>query len=95
MRPAMSAMSAARSEVLSIFQNLGYMAKPEQLEVITGILQRDVFVILPTGFGKSLCFQCLPLLYDKLFPGEANSIIVVVTPLTAIMKDQARNSLIL
>ncbi len=85
----MSAMSTARSEVMSIFEKLGYLVKSEQLEVITGILRRDVFVVLPTGFGKSLCFQCLPLLYDRLFP-EANSIIVVVTPLTVIMKDQVR-----
>ncbi len=83
----MSAMSTARSEVMSIFEKLGYSVKSEQLEVITGILPRDVFVVLPTGFGKSLCFQCLPLLYDRLFPEEANSIIIVITPLTAIMKD--------
>ncbi len=87
----MSAMSTARSEVMSIFEKLGYSVKLEQLKVITGILRRDVFVVLPTGFWKSLCFQCLPLLYDRLFPEEANSIIiVVVTPLTAIIKDQVR-----
>ncbi len=90
MRFTMSAMSTARSEVMSIFEKLGYSVKSEQLEVITGILRRDVFVVLPTGFGKSLCFQCLPLLYDRLFPEEANSIIIVVTPLTAIVKDQVR-----
>ncbi len=90
MRFTMSAMSTPRSEVMSIFKKLGYSVKSEQLEVITGILRRDVFVVLPTGFGKSLCFQCLPLLYDRIFPKEANSIIVVVTPLTAIMKDQVR-----
>ncbi len=56
MRFTMSAMSTARSEVMSIFEKLGYSVKSEQLEVITGILRRDVFVVLPTGFGKSLCF---------------------------------------
>ncbi len=85
----MSAMSTARSEVMSILK-LGYPVKSEQLVVITGILRRDVFVVLPTGFGKSLCFQSLPLLYDRLFPEEANSIIIVVTPLTAIKKHQVR-----
>ena len=53
-----------------------------QLRVVGGILKRVVFVVLPTGFGKSACYQCLPLLYGPL------SIVVVVTPLTAIMKDQ-------
>ncbi len=33
-------------------------AKEKGLEVVLGII-RDVFVILPTGFGKSACFQCL------------------------------------
>ena len=84
-------MSAKAEEVISsIFQRLGFpVVKREQLRVIIGILEWDVFVMLPTGFGKSLCFQCLPLLYDQLFPNEAHSIILVVTPLTAIMKDQA------
>ena len=39
--------------------------KPEQAEVVKTILKRDVFVILPTGFGKSACYQCLPLLHKK------------------------------
>ena len=85
-------MSAKAEKVSSsIFQRLGFpVVKREQVRVIIGILERDVFVMLPTGFGKSLCFQCLPLLYDQLFPNEAHSIfILVVTPLTAIMKDQA------
>jgi len=67
---------SAKSEAISVFQGLGYSTiKPEQLEVITAILKRDVFVIL--------------LLYDNLYPNEAKSIIVGVTPLTAIMKDLA------
>ena len=45
-------------------------------------------MIVPTGYGKSACFQSLPFLYDKLNPSGAPSIVVVVTPLTAIMKAQ-------
>ena len=50
----------------------------------------DVFAVLPTGYGKSLCFGCLPIVFNKLLGrvGEDRSIIVVVTPLIAIMKDQ-------
>lgn len=55
--------------------------RPLQQEIILDSLAgRDVFAVLPTGGGKSLCFQ-LPALVR---PGLA----VVVSPLIALMKDQ-------
>ena len=68
---------------------LGYPSlRPEQLIVIVEFLSgRDTFVVLPTGFGKSLCYGALPLAFDELEKGEG-SIAIVVTPLTAIMKGQ-------
>jgi ATP-dependent DNA helicase RecQ len=55
--------------------------RPLQREIIRDTLAgRDVFALLPTGGGKSLCFQ-LPAL---LRPG----LTVVVSPLIALMKDQ-------
>ena len=70
---------------------LGYdYLKPEQRVVLRAVLKpRDVFAILPTGYGKSLCYACLPLMYDELFMiTEELSIVIVLTPLIAIMKDQ-------
>ena len=49
---------------------------------------QDVFVSLPTGSGKSLCYSCLPWTFDLLKKHSSQSIIIVVTPLIALMKDQ-------
>ena len=82
--------SAIESVATKVVQGLGYEAmKHEQLQIVTGVLRgRDVFGVLPTGFGKTLCFTCLPGVYDKLYQTVEPSIVLVVSPLIAIMKDQ-------
>ena len=49
-----------------ISSTLGYTnLKPEQEKVFSEFLGRkDMFVFLPTGFGKSLCYAALPLAFD-------------------------------
>ncbi|MFI5336294.1 MAG: DNA helicase RecQ [Opitutales bacterium] len=68
--------------LLTLKTTFGYGAfRPLQREIIDAALAgRDVFALLPTGGGKSLCFQ-LPALHR---PG----LTVVVSPLIALMKDQ-------
>ncbi len=63
-------------------RTFGYSTfRPLQREIIEATLaDQDVFALLPTGGGKSLCFQ-LPALAR---PG----LTVVVSPLIALMKDQ-------
>ena len=48
---------------------------------------RGVFVDLPTGSGKSLCFAALPFVFD-IFRSRAGSVVVVECPLQSIMEDQ-------
>ncbi len=55
--------------------------RPLQEEIVIDVLAgRDVFALLPTGGGKSLCFQ-LPALIGS-------GLTVVISPLIALMKDQ-------
>jgi len=66
----------------------GIMLKPEQLQAVRYIIyeERDVFLWLPTGFGKSICYEVLPFLFDCKF-GKSESSIVIV-PLVSLMVDQ-------
>ena len=58
--------------------------RPMQEDIVnTALEDRDVLAILPTGGGKSVCFQVPAMMKD--------GIAIVVTPLIALMKDQVQN----
>lgn len=58
--------------------------RPKQEDIVTAALDgKDVLAILPTGGGKSVCFQVPAMMRD--------GIALVVTPLIALMKDQVQN----
>ena len=67
-------------------KRLGYDSlKDKQMDVIISVVKgEDVFGVLPTGYGKSLCYACLPWVFDNLYPIEKPSVVIVVSPLTAI-----------
>ena len=86
-------MAACRAASLAA-EELNYSPlKEEQVMAIQEFLNgNDVFVILPTGFGKTVCYACLPKAYDILHEKSTPnwSLLLVVSPLTALMKDQQR-----
>ena len=82
-------LSSLESTVVIAAEELGYQLREQQkLAVLEFLRGRDVFVSLPTGFGKSLCYTLLPPIFDKVRKVEKKSIVLVVSPLTALMQDQ-------
>ena len=66
----------------TLFEKFGFRSfKPEQYKIIDNILDgKDVLGVMPTGYGKSLCFQLPPLVTNELS--------IVISPLIALMADQ-------
>ncbi|MGB8812225.1 MAG: RecQ family ATP-dependent DNA helicase, partial [Paracoccaceae bacterium] len=74
-------MQQTRDLLASVF---GFAAfRPGQEEIVSAVLAgRNVLAIMPTGGGKSLCFQLPALCHD--------GVTVVISPLIALMRDQVR-----
>lgn len=77
----MADLSKARTLLKEVF---GYDDfRPGQAEIVEAVLAgEDVFAVMPTGSGKSMCYQ-LPAIVD-------GGLTVVVSPLIALMRDQVQ-----
>ena len=79
----------AIERALDKFENVKSLRK-EQHSAIKALVddKRDTMVLLPTGYGKSLIYQLLPEVHK--IRGDQRRIVIVVSPLTAIMKEQTQ-----
>ena len=82
-------------------EELGFQAAtPDQVNVVMKFVSgRDVFVSLPTGSGKSVCFASVSIVFDKLKQNRLkhstpSSVTIVISPLNALMVIRCRNSLL-
>jgi ATP-dependent DNA helicase RecQ len=62
---AASELKCAISYALRSIGKPSIQLKNEQEEALASVYKgQDTFVWLPTGYGKSICYECLPFLYD-------------------------------
>ena len=76
---------APESPTEALHRVFGFSAfRPGQAEVVEAVLAgRDTLAVMPTGAGKSLCYQLPAVLEDR-------SLTIVVSPLIALMDDQVK-----
>jgi superfamily II DNA helicase RecQ len=77
------AVNAAKLEI-----GIPFDLKDKQIECLESIVcGRDTVGVLATGYGKSLIYTLLPTVLDTYY-GKAGHIVVVISPLVALMEEQ-------
>ena len=79
-RPHPGDWEARASALLREHWGHSVLRASQRLAIRCALEARDCLVVAPTGGGKSVCFQLLPLLTGRP--------VVIVTPLVALMHDQ-------
>ena len=82
---------------LSCVKQEGSSLKDQQVEAVKLLSEgKDVFMWFPTGYGKSICYQVLPFIFEVKL-GRTNaplvdrSVVLVISPLVSLMIDQVRS----
>ena len=78
-----------QATIAKVADSFGFKLKLEQERSLQKFIAgNDIFISLPTGYGKSLCYILLPPIFDIIRKVDKKSIVLVVSPLIALMKDQ-------
>ena len=86
----MTALYEALLLASSTFKIAGFNSY-QKLAIQKFVIQKqDVLVNMPTGSGKSLIYQALPIVFDSVFKQQGH-IVVVVSPLISLIEDQINN----
>ena len=84
-----------RAKLRTYFGFAGFRATPTTTDgeclqeriVVRGMEKRAILAVLPTGGGKSLCYQLPAIVHNE----RTGALTVVISPLQALMKDQVEN----
>lgn len=93
----MTEFTAAVAYALSCLREEHLVLKDKQLEVFQELYRgNDVFAWFPTGYGKSVCYQLLPFLFDHKLKRTSSSsleqsVLLVISPLVSLMVDQVNS----
>ncbi|XP_035658335.1 probable ATP-dependent DNA helicase RecS [Branchiostoma floridae] len=90
----------AISSVLTEVEGISELKREQRDALKAFVGGEDVLALLPTGFGKSLIYQLVPGVCKKLAETEGSSlfhgvdkpIVIVVSPLVALMEDQVKEA---
>ena len=77
-----------------ISENKDFTLKAQQKEAVKHVWDgKDMFVLLPTGFGKSIIYEVLPFLFDHKLGsvhGKTKSLVIIASPLVSLMADKSQ-----
>ena len=83
-------VDAAIEAVLKRLKVTIALKSEQQIALKAFIKKRDVFCVLPTGFGKSLIYQLVPHVLKEM--GMDEKILIVISPLLALMDNQIKEA---